>query len=178
MRKLVYEIKDLKGFVLGVGYLKEKIMKEIDKNDLIEVDLLTNDDIVVSSKKTIKSDSNDKKKKGKSVSIKKLKKVFKKRRPDYIICNIDDVKAYLKYFIKDSMYITNQAIYVYSDSKDTDLNDILKRYRRYIDTVEYDNEYILINTTNYHSNMFKNIYYFIIDSFINLYEYIGSFLAG
>ena len=31
MSKLEYEIKNFKGFVLGVGYLKDKILKEINK---------------------------------------------------------------------------------------------------------------------------------------------------
>ena len=177
MSKLVYEIKSFKGFVLGVGNLKDKIIKEIEKNDYIEVDLLTNESVSINKKKKFVN-IDFKKKKGKSVSIKKLKKVFKNKRPDYIICNIDDVYNYTKYFIKDSMYITNNSIYVYSESKNIDLKEIEKKYKRYIDNVEYNDDYIVINTTNYHSHIFKNMWYFIVDIFTAIYDYIGNLLAG
>ena len=36
MRKLRYEIKDLRGFVLGVGYINDSLLKEMNKNDYIK----------------------------------------------------------------------------------------------------------------------------------------------
>ena len=175
MRKLEYEIKNMKGFVLGVGYLKDKILKEINKNDFIEVDLLTNDYPLILNKS---EKINKKNKKGKKISIKKIKKVFKRKRPNYIICNIDDVIGYLKYFIKDSLYITNYKIYVYSNSKKVKLDEIVKRYERYINTIEDYGEFFVINTTNYKNNIFKNIKYYVIDSLNAIYDFIGAIIAG
>ena len=175
MSKLVYEIKKLNGFVLGVGYLKDKFLKEMDKNPNIEVDLLTNNE-AASSKIELKK--SEKKKKGKNVSIKKIKKIFKKRRPNYIICNVDDIESYLRYFVKDSISITNHAIYVFSDSKKSDLNDVKHKYERYIKDIDINDEYIVINTVGYKRNIFKNIWYFIIDTFVAIYDFIGTIIAG
>lgn len=175
MSKLEYEIKNLKGFVLGVGYLKDKILKEMEKNDYIEVDLLTNDSPFI-SKKNI--NAIPKKQKGKKVSIKKIKKIFKKKRPDYIICNIDDVLSYLRYFVKDSLYITNNTIYIYSDSKNINLDDIYKRYKRYIDSIDNKDGYIIINTLNYKNKALKNIKYFVVDTLNIIYDFIGNILTG
>ncbi len=180
MRKLVYEIKDFKGFVLGIGYLKDKILKEMDKNDYIEVSLLTSNFAEATKKSLVDKEIRKRKKKGKTVYIKKLKKSFKYKRPDYIVCNINDVNNYLKYFIKDSLYITNQKIYIFSEGDKVELENIVKKYKRYINTVEYDpkNNYIIIDTSNYYNNIFKNAWYFIVDTFISIYDSIGNVLAG
>ena len=167
-------IKDLNGFVLGVGYLNNKIIDAINKNNNIEVDLLSNNSLA--------SDKNmlDKKtrKNGKRVNIKKLKKLFRHKKPDYILCNVDSVNKYLKYFIKDSLYITKNKIYIYSDSNNIDLDDLAKKYKRYVSDVTIDKECIVIDTINYKRNIFKNIWYYIVDTFVNLYEIIGTVLAG
>lgn len=175
MRKLIYEIKDLKGYVLGVGILKNKILTELNKNDYVEVNILTNNNISIPASSKLKPDSS---KKGKKIVIKKLKKYFKKKKPDYIICNIDDVKSYLKYFVKDSLYITKQRIYIYSDSKDVDLKDIEKKYLRYTKSVEIINDAILIDTTNYNPNIFKNACYYFVDTLVAIYDFIANVIAS
>ena len=93
-----------------------------------------------------------------------------------VICNIDDVMNYLKYFVKDSLYITNERIYIYSESKKNDLTNIEKKYRRYINDVVNGDEYIIINTINYKRNIFKNLWYYIVDTFTSIYDFIGNIL--
>lgn len=175
MNELVYEIKKLNGYILGVGNLSDKILKEFLKNDFIEVNLLTNDNIKLPVNTKF---SNIKKKNGKSIKISKLKKYFKTKRPDYIICNVNDVKDYLKHFIKDSLYITNEKIYIYTENNEIDLDVIFKRYRRYNVDVVKGKKNIVVDSSNYKSNIFKNIYYYIVDSFINLYDYISTILTS
>ena len=180
MRKLIYEIKDLKGFVLGVGYLKDKILSEMNKNDYIEVSLLTNDINSAVYKSAVDKKTRKKRKKGKSVYIKKIKKTFRKHRPDYIICNVDDVETYLKHFVKDSTYITNQKIYIFSEEKKVDLDIVASKYKRYVneDAITINKEYIIVDTTNYSYNPFKNAWYIVVDSFTAIYDFIGNILAS
>lgn len=178
MRKLRYEIKDLRGFVLGVGYINDSLLKEMNKNDYIKVDLLTSDFLNATKKNMVDKEIRKKKKKGKTIYIKKLKKAFRHDKPDYIICNIDDVMNYLKYFVKDSLYITNERIYIYSESKKNDLTNIEKKYRRYINDVVNGDEYIIINTINYKRNIFKNLWYYIVDTFTSIYDFIGNILTN
>lgn len=167
-------VKNLSGFVLGVGYLNNSILTEINKNNNIEVDILSNNSLLTDMNMI---DSNVSKK-GKRVNIKKLRKSFRNKKPDYILCNVDSINKYLKYFIKDSLYITRNKIYIYSDSNETELEDIFKKYKRYHDDVILEKDLIIINTINYKRNIFKNIWYYIVDSFVNLYEAIGNILAG
>ena len=86
----IYDItKCLSGNVLGIG-VDENITEIIKENDLI-----TNCNLLNSSTKG-KTSSNKKQKKEKQIRIKKLRKVFKKKKIDYTLCNIEEVKKYLE----------------------------------------------------------------------------------
>lgn len=176
MSKLAYDIKNLKGYVLGVGILNDKILTALEKNDFVDVNILTNNNIEIPKKSKLNIQSNEKK--GKKIIIKKLKKYFKHHKPDYMICNIDDVKKYLKYFIKDSLYITKDKIYIYSNNLDLSLEEIARKYKRYTKKVEIFNDYVLIDTTNYQPSLFKNMFYYIIDSLLFLYNFISNILTS
>ena len=63
-------VKNLSGFVLGVGYLNNSILTEINKNNNIEVDILTNNSLLTDMSMIHSNVS----KKGKRVNIKKLRK--------------------------------------------------------------------------------------------------------
>ena len=177
MSKLVYDIKNLKGYVLGVGILKDKILTCLEKNDFVEVNILTNNNIEIPKKSKL-NNSIDNQKKGKKIIIKKLKKYFKHHKPDYMICNIDDVLRYLKYFVKDSLYITNNKIFIYSNDSKLSLEEIAKRYKRYTKNVEICDDYILIDSSNYTPSMFKNMYYYIADTVLSLYNFISNILTS
>lgn len=176
MSKLAYDIKNLKGYVLGVGILNDKILTCLEKNDYVEVNILTNNNIEIPKKS--KLNNNEQSKKGKKIIIRKLKKYFKYQKPDYIICNVDDVLKHLKYFVKDSLAITKDKIYIYSNSSNVSLEEIAKKYRRYTKDVQILNDYILINTVNYKSRLFKNMFYYVIDTLQSLYNVISNVLTS
>ena len=176
MKNIRYEIKNFKGFVLGIGSFDDKFLSEVMKNDNISFSILSsNESMGVNSKK--KSKLIDKKK-NKAISVKKIKKVFKKNRPNYTIIDINEVKNYLKTFVKDSLYITNCKLYISTSNKDIDMDDIYKLYKRYNKKITKDADYIIIDMTGYKNNIFKNIFYYIIDTFVNLYYFISNVLTS
>ena len=176
--KLINEFKNLAGSVLGIGYINDKYLKELNKNDAISVDLLTSNLASATKKSLVAKEIRKDKKKGKSVYIKKIKKVFKRHKPDYIICNVDDVNNYLKSFIKDSLYITKDKLFIFSEENKVDLDELFNKYKRYNKSIEKKDKYLIIDNTNYKNNILKNIWYYIIDTFIAIYDYIGTILAS
>ena len=88
---------------------------------------------------------------------------------------------YYKYFIKDSIYLSNNLIYIYANN-DIDKDFIIKKYKRYnvkIKVSDYKNGYILvIDNTNGKNNYLKDKIYFIRDTFYDLAELIGNVLIS
>ena len=119
------------------------------------------------------------KKKVKKISIKKLRKIYKKKNVDYIICNFEHITNFLNSFVKDSIYINKTKLYFYGNV-DKDL--ILKKYQRYdtkIDIKEYKDTCIIeIDNTNSKNNKIKEIKYTIVDGFNHVIEVIGDVLMG
>ena len=105
MNKLKNIIKNLSGNVLGIG-LDEDFTNLIEKNDkIIECNLLNSYTKGKFKKSFFK----------KTIRIKKIRKVFKKKRVDYIICNYDEIKDYLNTFVKDSIYFNKGKLHFYGD---------------------------------------------------------------
>ena len=98
-----------------------------------------------------------------------------------MFCNMNEIYPYYKYFIKDSVYLNNNLLYIYADNNiDKDL--IIKNYKRYtkeIECTEYKNTFLItINNTKSKNNFIKDILYFIKDTFYNIAEYIGNILVS
>lgn len=169
-------IKKIKGNVLVIG-LDDKLLTKFEKNN--EVNLYS---IYSNKSKNVFSKNKQKQtNKGKVINIKKLRKYIKKKTADYIICNMDEIKDYYKYIIRDTIYINNNIIYIYS-SNDTDKEFIIDKYNRYnvnIETREYKNGYIIIiDNKNGKNNYIKDKLYFIKDTFYNIAEAIGNLLIS
>ena len=169
-------LKNMKGNVLVVG-LNDKLLENFDKNN--EVNLYS-----INSLKTNGISSKSKKKQtnqGKSINIKKLRKYIKKRSVDYFVINMEEVFNYYKYIIKDSIYLTNNLLYIYS-SNEIDKQFIVNKYKRYsvnIKTSEYKGGYIItIDNTNGKNNRIMDVLYFIKDTFYNIAEFIGNVLIS
>ena len=47
-----------------------------------------------------------------------------------MFCNMNEMFSYYKYFIKDSVYLNNNKLYLYFD-KNIDKELIIKNYKRY-----------------------------------------------
>ena len=179
--KLESIIKNCTGNILAVC-LDQKLMNAFENNNKINL-------LSIESTKSFGGVSTGKKSKikikkkdgSKDINIKKLKKYINKKSVDILFCNMNEMNNYYKYFIRDSIYICNNTIYLYFDNT-IDLDFIKKKYNRYkveIETTEYKNGYLLkIDTTNAKNNWFKDKLYIIRDTLYNLGELIGNILVG
>lgn len=164
-------IKKLKGSVLGFG-LSKTLMKEIKKNqNIIKCDLIDSDVI----------GDLEENKKAKKFHIKNLRKKFKKKKINYIICNYESVLKYQDKFIKDSIYLTNDTVIIYNlnEEKKDVLNKKYNRYKTNINIIQTKNKYIMeINTSKAKNNKFKELYYSVIDFIIKIDNIITELLVN
>ena len=170
-------IKKIEGNVLTIG-IDNKLIEKFDKNN--KVNLYA----IYSNKSSVNFFSKSKKKqtnKGKSINIKKLRKYINKKSVDYLICNMDEIKDYYKYIIRETIYLNNKTIYIYA-SNDIDKDFIINKYKRYnvnITSNDYKTGYILtIDNRNGKNNYFKDKLYFIKDTFYNIAEVIGNIMVS
>lgn len=169
--------KEVSGNVITIGLEYKTVLDELDKNEKIK-ELYS---MQFNGKKKIKNKEKGKKR-NKVVSIKKIRKIFKKKRIDYIICNIEDITRFLRTFIRDSVYINKSKLYIYGSKNNIDLELIEKRYNRYnviINVTEYEKEVLVeIDNTKAFNKFFKDIFYNIIDILYSIYNIIGDLLIN
>ena len=172
----IYDItKCVSGNVLGIG-VDENISKILEQNDLVLNCNLLNSYV---------SQKNKKQKDGrrlKKIRVKKIRKVFKKKKVDFIICNVEEIEKYLKTFIKDSVYINKDMLYIYN-IKDNELKEeLIKKYKRYSNSVEEikDHNSIILKIDNKKSktNIFKDYFYLIVDTLVQLFNLISDILLS
>ena len=174
--KLEELIKKIEGNVLSVC-LDDKLIESFKNNNKINLYLIDSNKgsgLFINKKKR-------KTNKGKLINIKKLRKHINKKSVDYMFCNMNEMYNYYKYFIKDSIYLNNNKLYIYAD-KNIDKDLLIKNYNRYntnIEYMEYKTGYILvIDNKNSKTNFMKDILYFIKDTFYNMAELIGNLLIS
>lgn len=170
----IYDIaKCLSGNVLGIG-VDEKITQILGQNDRV-----LNCNLLNSKVETPKS---EKKGRQKKISIKRIRKIFKKKKVDYILCNIEEIKKYLKTFIRDSIYINKDILYIYNIKDDELKEELIKKYNRYNTKIEEinDNGSVILKIDNKESktNKIKDIKYSIIDATISLFNIISDLLLN
>lgn len=169
-------IKKISGNVLVIG-LDDKLLDMFNKNNKVNLYSIYSNN----SKGIFSKEKKKKTNKGKTINIKKLRKYFNKKSVDYLIYKEEEIIKYYKYIIKDTIYLNNNTIYIYS-SNTTDKDFIISKYRRYnveIELTEYKNGYIItINNKNGKNNYFKDKIYFVKDSLYNLAEFIGNILIS
>lgn len=171
----IYDIaKCVNGNVLGIG-LEEDLIRILEQNERIL-------DCKLLNAKVKGTNSKGKKEKAKKIRIKKLRKIFKKKRVDFIICNIDDVKKYLKTFIKDSVYINKEMLYIYNVKDEELKNDLIKKYKRYNTEVEeikeQDSTVLKIDNKKSYTTLLKDITYSIIDTAVMIFNLISDILMN
>lgn len=166
-------IKKIEGNVIGIG-IEDKLLDGFKRNNKVNVYTINKSISRISFFKSKKRTTSS----GKIINIKKLYKYFKKNSVDYIICNIEEVNDYLKYFIRDGIYLNKNKIYLFGNKNDMDIDLLNKRFNRYnskIDIKEFkDNILLIIDNTNSKTNSFKNIIYFISDTLYNLIDFISN----
>jgi len=171
-KELIKIIKTFEGNVLGIG-IKENLLEIIDKNEkILNCDILSNE---------IKTNGKSKKRKlfgNKSININKIRKKYKKKKIDYIICEYETISEYMRKFVKNSVYINKNKLYFYGN---VDL-DVIKRYNRYntkIDIKKYKDSYIVeIDNTKAKNNFIKDFLYLMKDTITFVIEIIGDSLMG
>lgn len=178
IEELLKNIKKFKGNVITISIKNSKIVKELMKNPNINLF-----DINESSNSSFFYRKNRKKlNNSKTINIKKLYKVFNKKSIDFIVCNVEEIKYYLKYFVKNSVYINCNKLYIYGKKDDIDIDILKKRYKRYnvkIKEINFDDEFILIiDNKNSKNKKIKEKFYFISDSIYNLVEFISNILIS
>ena len=161
------ELKKISGSVLGIG-LSENFQKTLEKNDkVLECYLLNSEG----------SSGEGSKGYSKIINIRKIRKVFREKRFDYIICNFEELKPYLRSFIKNSIYLNKNKIYFYN-IKDFELEELEKRYIRYGSNIQKNKNIFIIDNNNAKTNIFKNTYFYFCDLVYDVIDFIGKLLVN
>lgn len=169
----IYDIaKVVSGNVLGIG-VDENISGILEQNErVLNCNLLN-------SFSNTKNTKEENKQRLKKIRIKKLRKVFKKKKVDFIICNIDEIKKYIKTFVKDSIYINKEILYIYNLNDEEYKKEIIKKYKRYNTKIEeIDDSTLKIDNSNAKTNIIKDSFYIIIDTLISLFNMISDLLLN
>ena len=174
-KRLLEIINNLKGTLLGIGLNDDQLLDAIEKNDdIYTCYLLTN------ISKTGKKFSMTKRGKNKKINIKKIKKHFKKKSLNTIICNFDIIKQFQRSFVPNSVYLNNGTLYIYG--KKENLENLKLKYQRYtkdIDIEVVDDQYIMkINNQNTKNNFFKDTLFKIKDFGSDITELITDILIN
>ena len=169
--------KNISGNVISIGLSYPTVESVLEKNDKI-----INGYILEFTNKKRSKDKNNHGKKNKKISIKKLRKSFKKKSVDTVICNYEDVKKYIRFFVRDSIYINSGKLYIYGKKDDYVLEDLEEFYNRYKTTInitEYDNEFLMeIDNSLAKNNWVKDKIYRIKDTVIYYINVIGDIMVG
>ncbi|MBR2833163.1 MAG: hypothetical protein IKE75_01860 [Bacilli bacterium] len=174
MEKLIEYIKKMEGTTLGIGIELEKIKDTIQKNDKINTCYLLEESFSFNKKKMKIFE------KTKTVNIKKIRKVFKKKRIENLICNYKTISPFVKTFVKDSVYINKGKLYIYSNSENC--KEIAEKYKRYTADIKIeksDDYYIIIvNNKNTINSKLKDIKYWWQDTISNLADILTNILVN
>lgn len=171
---IIEKIKKMEGTLIGIGIENKKIKEEIQNNSNIKTCYLLEKFPSILSKKKFQIFNN------KTVNIKKIKKVFKKKRIDNIICNYETVKPFLKTFVRDSVYINKNKLYIYGEKED--IEKIVERYKRYTDEIEIKKEQdsflIIVDNKNTSNKKITDIKYWWIDTLNNIADILTAILVN
>ncbi|MBS7021054.1 MAG: hypothetical protein KH135_04195 [Firmicutes bacterium] len=175
-KQLIEIVKNAQGNLIGIGIDSKFVLEEIEKNEQI-----TNCHLLDSIDTT---PIDGKRRRTKSLKVKKFRRKFKKKRTDLILCRIQSIDKYWKYFIRDSVYITKGQVVYYGTKEEFTIEkeEFLKRYRRYPKTeVTFleDKEGIMIYVTmnDAKTHRIRDFFYMIKDTFYNVSQLLGDYLV-
>lgn len=162
-------IESLNGSMIGIGIKEKTLIKAIENNQqIIECNLLNS--------YTEESDETGKKQ---HIKITKLREKFKKKKTDNIICNLKTVENFQTKFIYDSIYIGKKTVYIYIEEKDADLENMIRRYRRFSEVTKIPCQDGTVYQITLKKNMskLKETIYHTIDSLIDMVTIISELLS-
>ncbi len=178
MNRLIEDAKNFKGNVVCIGVDDKKLVKIFKNNKHIGLYELTRG----VNRKLFKRQRRVKLENGKSIRIKKFRKLFKKKSIEYLVINLNTIFDYFKYIVANSIYICNSKIYIYGESEYIDAKVITKKYKRYKTKIEYfqdKNKYlVIVDVKEAKYSYFKNMFYIVVDTFHNLGDMISYFLTS
>lgn len=177
MKRIIDDIHTFKGNVLCIGVADDKILSCLKKNKLIGLyELNRNSTTKIFGRKKVKDNS------GKSIPIKKFRKVFKKKSLEYIIINLNSVFDYQKYMASNAVYLCKKKLYIYGTSEMINASYVARKYKRYntkIECLEDGSDYcVVVDLSKAKFSWFKEKFYLIVDTFINLGDMITYLLTS
>lgn len=169
-------LKAVEGNVIVIGIRDQHLLEVLDASDKVDFCYTLNADTEEETKKKRWGISREK-----TISIKKFRKVFKKKRIDNIICNIEDMEKYLKIFVKDSVYIGRGKIYYFGKIRKIDqakLSDLYKRYKiTYHEEKLKDGKIVEIGLKDAKTYRIKEILYRIHDVVVSAANLVSDYLV-
>lgn len=178
MKRILSDIKNFKGNVLCIGVTDKKIMSLLNKNNKIGIYELSREKPrrFFGSKKRMKIS------KGKTVKIKKFRKLFKKKSMEYLIIDLNSIFDHYKFIASNSIYVCCRKIYIYGNSDYISAKMVAKKFERYntkIERIQLDKEYlVIVDCKKAKYSYIKEKIYLIIDTFHNLGDMISYFLTS
>ncbi len=173
--KVLNLIDKMSGSLLGIGIEDTKMLEKIENNNKINLCYILNNDNNKGKKFKL-----FKKGKNKTVNIKKLKKHFKKKSIDNILCDYKIIKKHVRHFIPGSIYINCGKLYIYGDKKD--LNNLKEKYERYtsdIELIEEKSKFLLIiNNKKTKNKIIKDRIYKTLDLLSDGLDFLTDMLAN
>lgn len=168
-QEVIKIIRKLNGNLLGIGLTKEMV-DAIEKNDsIVECNLLN----------SYSKEEKGKRKRLKTLKIKKLPKYFKKKSIDTMICDYEVIQKYMSTFVKNSVYVNRQKLYFFGK---VDEELIIHRYNRYNTTIQFintkDGKIIVIDNTKSKNHKLREIGYRIVDGISKMIDIIGDILMN
>ena len=174
-------LKNIEGRILLIGNDSNSLNKIVlDNNNILSCDIF-NANI---SKGNAKSKGSLGSNNTKQIALRKIDKEYKKKELDYIFCDIEVVKNEINYFIKNSLYLSKNRIFIYGNINDYDLETLIERYKKYnleMNLKEKNDTYIL---EIYSSSKYKKIktklnlvLYNTVDSINKLTNFIGDLMT-
>lgn len=164
-------VKKLDGNILMIGVKYDWVIKSLLKNkDIIKCSLIETN----IEGKTGKSG------KDKKILLKDIKKIFGKKKIDYVICNLKEVKNELCHYIKNNIFINKQKTYLYGNVEDINLDELIYRYERYgskVSLIINEDEFLLeIDNSNTQISKYKTIRFYSRDIFFDTFEQIEKYI--
>lgn len=173
--KILEIVSQLKGSLLGVGITDTNILDAIENNDDIHTCYILSNLSLTGKKFSMTKHGRSKK-----INIKKLRKKFKKKSLNNIICNYDIIKQFQRSFVPNSVYLNNGYLYIYGKKKE--IESLKQKYQRYtndIEIIENKDGFIMkINNQNTKNNFFKDTLFKIKDFGNDTLEFLTDLLIN
>lgn len=174
--KILELIDSMEGSLLGIGIDDETLLEKIERNSKIDLCYILSNN----GKEKGKKFKLFQKGRNKKINIKKLKKYFKKKSLDNVLCDYNAVKKFTRSFISGSIYINKGCLYIYGNIGD--LKTLKEKYEKYtskIKLLKNNKTFLLtINNKKTKSTVLKDaaykILFFLSDSLDNLTEFLAN----